>query len=290
MTANPDLIGSYWTLAGNTVPPPGDGPEWSPFDFAERVEMAATVGFEGIGIWHEDLRQVLERYSLQETRALIDRAGLSIVELEFLEYSHLSEDSEGHEEARERLDLLLEAAEVLEAKHVKIGNISGVQMPEERIASTILDVAARAASVNTDLGLELITADVNIDSIDDGLALVDGVPNAGIILDTWHIVKMGIPFEDIRTIPSELLIGVEVNDGQLESELNLDEETTGYRALPGEGEFDVGAFIRSVQATGYDGPWGVEVLSHELRALPMEELYQRAYDQTISAFEHAITQ
>lgn len=289
MAVHPDLIGSYWTLAGETVPPPGDGPEWSPFDFADRVELAGTVGFEGIGIWHEDVRSVLEDYTLEEMRDLIDAAGLSHVELEFIEYGQLYEDGELDGAAPDRLELLLEAADSLDANHVKIGNIAGIQMPKDAIAASIHDVAERAAAADTNLGLELITADVNIDSIEDGLSLVAGVPNAGIILDTWHVVKMGIPFEAIRSIPAEDIMGVEINDGQISSDMDLQTETTGYRKLPGEGEFDVSEFIRSVQATGYSGPWGVEVLSHELRSLSMEELYPRVYDRTVEAFEFALS-
>jgi hypothetical protein len=35
---------------------------------------------------------------------------------------------------------------------------------------------------------------------------------------------------------------------------------------------------------GYEGPWGVEVLSEALRALPIEEEFQRAYETTIAQF------
>jgi hypothetical protein len=35
---------------------------------------------------------------------------------------------------------------------------------------------------------------------------------------------------------------------------------------------------------GYPGPWGVEVLSEELRNLPMEEMFSRAYQTTIAQF------
>ena len=36
---------------------------------------------------------------------------------------------------------------------------------------------------------------------------------------------------------------------------------------------------RAVQA-GYPGPWGVEVLSEELRNLPIEQIFDRAYATT----------
>jgi hypothetical protein len=38
------------------------------------------------------------------------------------------------------------------------------------------------------------------------------------------------------------------------------------------------------QDLGYDGPWGVEVLSAQLRELPMREMYRRAYQATAAQF------
>ncbi len=35
---------------------------------------------------------------------------------------------------------------------------------------------------------------------------------------------------------------------------------------------------------GYPGPWGVEVLSEELRNLPIEEIFDRAYATTSAQF------
>ena len=40
------------------------------------------------------------------------------------------------------------------------------------------------------------------------------------------------------------------------------------RKLPGEGEFPVAEYVAVCRELGYDGPWGVEVLSEELRNLP----------------------
>jgi len=39
---------------------------------------------------------------------------------------------------------------------------------------------------------------------------------------------------------------------------------------------------------GYPGPWGVEVLSEELRNLPMEEIFKRAYETTSAQFRAGV--
>ena len=33
------------------------------------------------------------------------------------------------------------------------------------------------------------------------------------------------------------------------------------RRLPGDGDFDIASFVAAVRATGFQGPWGVELLS-----------------------------
>jgi sugar phosphate isomerase/epimerase len=52
------------------------------------------------------------------------------------------------------------------------------------------------------------------------------------------------------------------------------------RKLPGEGEFPVAEYVSVFRELGYDGPWGVEVLSEELRNLPIEQIFDRAYETT----------
>ncbi len=36
--------------------------------------------------------------------------------------------------------------------------------------------------------------------------------NGGIMIDLWHMVKLGIPYEEVAQIPSKYLLGIEIND------------------------------------------------------------------------------
>ena len=53
-----------------------------------------------------------------------------------------------------------------------------------------------------------------------------------------------------------------------------------HRKLPGEGDFPIRDYVRVFRELGYDGPWGVEVLSEELRNLPIDEIFDRAYESS----------
>jgi sugar phosphate isomerase/epimerase len=100
------------------------------------------------------------------------------------------------------------------------------------------------------------------------------------------MAKLGIAPDDLRRIPPEYLAWVELSDGRLADMDDLSFETVNHRRLPGEGEFDIRGYIRACAELGYPGPWGVEVLSEELRNNPIDVIFRRAYEATAAQFEH----
>jgi sugar phosphate isomerase/epimerase len=54
--------------------------------------------------------------------------------------------------------------------------------------------------------------------------------------------------------------------------------------LCGEGEFNPKDFVSKMLKTGYDGPWGIEVLNAELRKKPLKETVQSAFRTTRAQF------
>ncbi|WP_188879782.1 sugar phosphate isomerase/epimerase family protein [Halarchaeum nitratireducens] len=278
-----ELHGTYWTLAGDTNPAPIPGREWSRFSLEERVELAAEVGFEGFGLWHADLQHIMREKSLAEIAAIFDDYGIDYIELEFLGAWFLDESDERRQAAEERWQLLLQAAEALDAHHIKVGNIRGFEAPRSQVATAFERLCQEAARHGTSVGLEIMPVDPNVTSLDEAAAVTGAPSNGGILLDTWHISKMEISMEDLTQIDRDNLVHVELNDGYNSGE-SITYQTTRQRMLPGEGTFDVSGFIDSVQEIGYDDPWGVEVLSDYLRGLPIEAAFQRTYDQTMAQF------
>jgi sugar phosphate isomerase/epimerase len=128
--------------------------------------------------------------------------------------------------------------------------------------------------------------DVNVNTLDTALTLVTEAnqPNGGLAIDTWHMAKLGIPPDELKRIPPQYLTWVELSDGQFENMEDPIDEVVNHRHLPGEGEFDIPGYVEACREVGYEGPWGVEVLSEALRALPIEEEFQRAYETTIAQF------
>lgn len=276
-----DLLASYWTISCGI---PHTDREYSPFDFRDRVESAAKAGFKGFGLWHADLEHVLKTRSLQEMKQILEDNGIAHLELEFLTDWFL--EGERKKKSDTRRKLLLDAAEALGAHHVKVGDFFQEKASMPHLIEAFAGLCAEAADRGTKVGFELMPFAM-IRTLEDSLKLVteSGAANGGICLDTWHIVKLKIPFDQLRRIPSRYLTSVELNDGTFDCPWSLHEDTVNHRRFCGEGEFDVPGFIQAVQDAGYDGPWGVEVLSAELREWPLGRLTGEAFRTTIAQFD-----
>ena len=280
MKGDVDLLASYWTISCGI---PHTEKEYSPFDFRDRVEAAARAGFTGFGIWHADLEHVLKQRTLKEMKQIFDDNGIKHVELEFLTDWFL--DGEPKRQSDVCKKLLLDAAEALQAHHIKIGDFYQKTTPMPRLIEAFAGVCNEAAERGTKVGFELMPFAM-IQSLEDSLKLVEGAgaSNGGICFDTWHIVKLKIAYEALRRVPSQYITSVELNDGTFECPWSLHEDTVNHRRFCGDGEFDVKGFIAAMQDAGYRGPWGVEVLSEELRKWPLERLTTQAYETTRAQF------
>ena len=276
-----ELIASYWTLAGGAEPHTDH--EYSVFDFKDRVEACAKVGFKGIGIWHADLVHTLKRRPLSEIKRILDDNGMKHIELEFLGDWFLTG------EKKKQSDIvkgdLLEAATVLGARHIKVGDFFHTDTPMPQVIDSFAALCKDAAAHGTKVVYELMPFAM-IDTLQDTLTMLKGAAakNGGIIFDLWHIVKMGIHYEEVARFPMEYFFGVEINDGTFTAPWSLHEDTINHRRLCGEGEFDITGFLDCVWKAGYRGPVGIEVLNKELRELPLDELAKRSFSTTMAQF------
>jgi sugar phosphate isomerase/epimerase len=282
MAKQVQLVASYWTLAGGAEPHTDH--EYSDFSLQERVGAAAKAGFTGIGIWHADLEHTLKSNSLRDMRRILDDHAMTHIELEFLTDWWFTQ-GERRALCEQRKALLLDAAEALDARHIKVGDFLNTPCPMPQLIDSFASLCEQAAARGTGVLFELMPF-AQIHSLPGALELVTGAgaANGGIIVDLWHIVKLGIAYEDVARIPARFLGGIEINDGTFQAPWDLATDTTQHRRLCGEGEFDVRGFVATMLAAGYQGPWGIEVLNAEMRKWPLERMAQRAAVTTRAQF------
>jgi len=284
-----ELLALYWTVSG-----PVDvhyGREWSLFDWRDRCAEAARAGFSGLGLWHADVEHQLQTRTLAEMKRIFDDAGLRYLEVEFLADFFVPAGEPARAESDALRRQLFETAAAFDAHHIKVGNIPGTPCELGRLTEEFAALCADAADhTAAKIAYEFMPFDVNVNTLDKALELATGAgaPNGGLAIDTWHMGKLGISPADLHRIPAEQIVWVELSDGQHENMEDRIDETINHRRLPGEGEFEIPGYVAALQEVGYAGPWGVEVLSAELRSLPIEDEFDRAYETTLAQFRAGV--
>jgi len=282
-----DLLASYWTLAGDVDPTGAVGPDYSPFTFRERVEAISRVGFTGMGIWHTDLYHTLQSLSLADMKRILDDNGIRHIELEFLFDWFLPNGSEKKTKSDGEKARLLNAAEALGARHLKVGDFFNTPVELDQVVEGFVALCKDAANAGTNILFEVMPFSM-IDNLAGALQMCElaDAGNGGLMIDTWHIVKMRTPYGELAAAQKSFILGVELNDGYIDTPEGMDmlTETTQHRAYPGQGEFDMPGFMDAVAATGYDAPYGVEVIRAENRARSVDELADIAYRTGMAQF------
>jgi len=279
MTRPPQLLGSYWTLAVGADP---QGDRLCLHDFRARVETAAKAGFRAMGFWHTDLRENRGKLGFREMKRILDGNGIAEIEVEWLlDWFCTDRRRAASDETR---NLLLDAAEELGARHIKIGDLGNDCADGGRMTEEFALLCRQAAERGTNVLFEMLPAAFSrAPSLDAVLAICSGsgAKNGGIMLDILHLQRTATPLQDIvRKIPRALPLGVEINDGTLALPVNFVDSVINKRLLPGDGEFDIAAFLHAVWTQGYDGPIGVEVLNEYIRKWPLETAATEAFAKT----------
>jgi sugar phosphate isomerase/epimerase len=251
-------------------------------DFRVRVETAAKAGFTAMGFWHTDLRENRRKIGFHEMKRILDGNGIDEIEVEWLlDWFCTGQRRAASDETRE---LLLEAAEVLGADHIKIGDLGNDCADIPKLTEEFAVLCRQAAERGTNVLYEMLPAAFSrAPTLDAVLAICKGAgaKNGGIMLDNLHLQRTGtLPQDIVRKIPRGLPLGVEINDGMLATPVNFVDSVINKRLLPGDGEFDIAAFLHAVWTRGHQGPIGVEVLNEYIRKWPLETAATEAFAKT----------
>lgn len=281
----PQFIASYWTLAGDAHPAYPDR-HASPHSLEERVACAARAGYRGIGLYYPDLAKIRESCGWKSYRAIgayLRENGLDAIELEIVPDWFANGDKAKAAEPARRM--LLEAAEEMEAAHLKVlGDVFFEHSPQQMMDG-FGRLCEEAHACGTRVALEL-TPLTNLSTLEQGMDLVKGASagNGGLLLDIWHMERGGVSFDSIAALPKGMVIAAELDDAAKDIEGSLLEDTMNNRRLPGEGAFDCRGFIDALARAGFEGPYGIEIVAEKHRRRPFAEGAKAAIDAARSQF------
>jgi sugar phosphate isomerase/epimerase len=261
-----------------------DTPATSPVPIAERVAAVTDAGYCGLGLIADDLAVVRDTIGYRALTNLMADHGLTHIEIELIERWWIPRGEPGH--TYETRDLLLDAADTLSPAFIKIGSQNGPTIDDHyRLVGPLRDLADEAVEHGTRVAIETMPFSA-ITTVPMGVDIVEAAdhPAAGLVVDAWHVFRANTPLSDVNDVLApKHIFGVELNDAATEVVGTLFEDTVDRRLLCGEGCFDLAGLITLLRDKGFDGPWGVEILSTSFRQLPVRQAVRLAADSARAA-------
>jgi sugar phosphate isomerase/epimerase len=253
--------------------------------FQDVIEAAVAGRFQGISIFPPQVARSREAgLSDADLRRLLEDHDLEVAEVECV-LSWIPKDQVpewGRELLAEPVEVFLDLAEALGAKSVLATD--GFGATGER--SAVVDAFARFCDLAGERGLrvkwEFLPWSITPDAA-SALAFLREAdrPNAGIMVDAWHIFRGTNDMSQIRALPGEMIFGVQLGAAPTEPVLaDLPMDAMHHRLLPGGGAIDLVELVRALDATGTPAPLGAEVFSDALAKLPAEEVGRRLGEAT----------
>jgi len=249
--------------------------------FKELVEAAAAGGFDALSIWPRHYEDALSSgLSDRDMRLMIEGNGLVVSELDAL-LSWLPGADAGPPGGPFSYteDFFFQMADALGPRSLNVVHMSASTIDTETVVEAFSGLCDRAAQYGLKVSLEFLPWS-GIPDAKTALEIVQQAdrPNGGIQVDTWHHFRGGHRSEELRALPGEAVVAVQINDATTEGTDDIIRESLHGRLLPGEGAINVVEAIRALDAIGSQAPIGVEVFSDELRILSPVEAARRVGD------------
>ena len=185
---------------------------------------------------------------------------------------------------RDDTEALRAAGQLAEAAHA-FGASQVLTLLYTRVSDESLDRLGRCGDVVADAGARLALEFIPggpVSRIGEALVVLGavGADRVGVMIDTWHFFRGGSTWQELETIPLDQIAYVQFDDALAPESDDLMHESIDRRTWPGEGEFDLTRFARTLTARGWSGLVSIEVLSSELRQLDLATYTSLAYRTT----------
>ncbi|WP_206077722.1 sugar phosphate isomerase/epimerase [Aquamicrobium sp. LC103] len=261
MVWKPAILCSSHTISGVM---PG-GPVPARHGFEARATALRQADYDGLCLHLRDYRALrAQGHDDAFLVAILERHGLRCHSVEFLLEWFL--EGEAGAQSRDDEATAYRAAQAFGAHTLNVGSdFAGRDLPRETMRARFRELTARAMDHGLSVALEIVPWS-DAPDVDAAMDMIGDCPNAGLVIDCWHVFRGGVPLAEIGRIPGDRILDVQINDADAEIRGSLVEDTLNRRAC-GKGSFDLAAFLATVASTGTTAPLSVEIISQELAAM-----------------------
>jgi 4-hydroxyphenylpyruvate dioxygenase len=234
----------------------------------EKLDAAATVGFDAVEIFENDL--LTFDGSPADVRRIAADLGIAIV----LYQPFRDFEAMGEPQRTRNLDRAERKFDIMQALGTDLVLVCSNTLPtaiddDARAAADLAEMATRAAARGLRVGYEALAWGRHVNRWRHAWKIVRQAdhPALGLIVDSFHTLAVNDDPAGIAALPGEKVFFVQLADAP---RLSMDALSWSrhFRNFPGQGQLPVDDFLRAVLACGYRGPISLEIFNDEFRAAP----------------------
>src|SRR6476646_5853460 len=254
----------------------------------DKLVAASAAGFDGVEIFEPDF--VVSPLSAAEVKARCDDLGLSI-DL----YQPFRDFDSVHPKAWEanlrRADRKFDVMEQMGTNQVLVcsANYPDAVDDDGQIAEQLYRLATRAAERGMLISYEALAWSTYVNTYERAWDIVRAAdhPALGLCIDSFHILSRGSDPAGIADIPGEKLFFLQLADAPY-MDMDILQWSRHYRLFPGQGTFDLPAFLGYVLQAGYTGPLSLEVFNDVFRQSDPEQAAVDAHRSLLALYESTV--
>ncbi len=234
----------------------------------ERLEAAANIGFDGFEMFENDL--LTFDGSPADVRRMAADLGLAITIFQpFRDFEAMPEEQRVRN--MDRAERKFDVMQALGTDLILVCSNVSPQAQDDpgRAAADLREMADRAARRGLRVGYEALAWGRHVNRWRQAwdIVLAADHPSLGLIVDSFHTLSLGDDPTGLANVPGERIFFVQLADAP---RLTMDvlSWSRHFRNFPGQGQLDIGSFLRPVLASGYAGPLSLEIFNDDFRASP----------------------
>ena len=246
--------------------------------------LAHECGFEGVEVSVSKLRNYLDAgHTPADVKAMLAQYHLKPVCVNDI-FGVESMRPEERSRIFAEMEFLAPVTQAVGCKTLQVCPLTELEelsWPEARrmTARNIKKLAEMAAPYGVRIQLETM-AWGPICSLSRGLEVIGeiGLDNLGISIDTWHFYAGGgTTPDDVAKMDKTLMCNIHFCDGRRPLPGEGWDEEVQRAYYPGEGDIPLREYVDAVKATGYSGPWSIELISRKHWEEDSREVMQKLY-------------
>lgn len=254
----------------------------------DKLAAAAAAGFDGVEIFEPDF--VVSSSSAAEFRARCADLGLSIdLYQPFRDLD--STDPDQFELNLRRAERKFDVMEQLGTDLILVCSAVSPTAVDDNalIADQLHRLADRAQRRGMRISYEALAWGTHVNTYDRSWDIVRAADHSalGVCLDSFHILSRGSDPAGIEKIPGDKIFFLQLADAPL---MNMDilQWSRHHRLFPGQGRFDLPAFLGHVLAAGYTGPLSLEVFNDVFRQSDPRRAAVDAHRSLLALYEWSV--